>query len=227
MADRPVAAEYDPGAIRWGQDNPIEAAPVLSDEEQDILRQKMAAMDKLLSDQGVAKWKIEVVFFHKRRLFTHSAGAISIWESGTKFHGGGDTKAYFCPGRELKVNDCEAIIPDSSNGYGFLACPKCGHVWQGEQVYGEIFGRWTNQIWAEKILQFFRKLDHNADVYLKYPKHDLRVAAHAEQQKQHMGEKLQHVRRERVQYIYPLKNIIKDTANGADLLGRFHAFLTA
>lgn len=227
MTEPLVPAAYDPGAVRWGDDVPIEKAPVLSAEEQDALRQRMAAMDKLLADQGMAKWKVEVVFFHKRRLFTHSAGAISIWESGTKFHGGGDTKAYFCPGRELKVSDCEAVIPDSSNGYGFLVCPACKHVWTGEQVYGEVFGRWSNQMWAEKILHFFRRLDHNADIYLKYPRHDLRVAARQEQEKQLMGEKLQHVRRERVQYIYPLKNIIIDTANGADLLGRFHAFLTA
>lgn len=227
MAERVVPAAFDPGAVRYGDDVSLERAPVLTDEEQFILREKMAAMDKLLADQGKAKWKIEIVFFHKRRLFTHSAGAISIWESGTKFHGGGDTKAYFCPGRELKVSDCEAIIPDSSNGYGFLVCPQCKKVWKAEQVYGEIFGRWSNRVWSDKILHFFRRLDHNADIYLKYPKHDLRVAARAEQEKQLMGEKLQKVRRERVQYIYPLKNIIKDTANGADLLGRFHAFLTA
>lgn len=227
MADRTVAAAYDPSAVRWGEDNPIDKAPVLSEEEQDALRGRMAALDKLLADQGKAKWKIEVIFFHRRNLHSHSAGAISIWESGTKFHGGGDTKAYFCPGAELKVSECTGIIPDSANGYGFLVCPQCKQVWQGEQVYGEIFGRWNNRTWSEKLLQLFRRLDHNADFYLKYPKSDLRVAAHAEQQRQLMGERLQRVRREREMYIYPLKNIIKDTSNGADLLGRIHAFLTA
>lgn len=227
MGSLPTPAAYDPNTIRWGEDNAIEKAPKLSEEEQEALRLRMAAMDKLLSDQGKAKWKVEIVFFHKRSVGGHSAGAISIWESGTKLHGGGDTKAYFCPSREQKVGDCTGIIPDSSNGYGFLVCPYCKRVWAGEQVYGEIFGRWTNRTWSEKILQMFRKLDHNADIYLKYPRADLRVAAHDEQQKQLMGERLQKVRRDRVQYIYPLKNIIKDTANGADLLGRFYAFLTA
>ena len=227
MNERPVPAAFDPNAIRWGEDNPIEAAPTLGDEEKDVLVQKMAALDKLLADQGKAKWKIEVSFFYRRRVTTHSAGAISIWESGTMFHGGGDTKAYFCPGKELKMSACQGAIPDSSNGYGFLVCPKCKEVWRGDQVYGEIFGRWNNRVWSEKILELFRRLDHNADVYLKYPRSDLRVAAKLEQEKQLMGEKLARVRQDRVQYIYPLRNIIKDTSNGADLLGRFHAFLTA
>jgi hypothetical protein len=227
MGDQPVPALYNPGTVRWGEDNPVEVAPVLSEEEAHTLRARMAAMDKLLGDQGKAKWKIEIFFFHKRKLFSHSAGAISFWESGTMFHGGGDAKAYICPGKELKRSNCEAIIPGSSNGYGFLACPSCHQVWQSEQVYGEIFGRWNNRVWAEKILHFFVRMDHNADIYLKYPKEDLRVAARLEQEKQLGGEKLERVREGRVQYIYPLKNIIKDTANGADLLGRFHAFLTA
>jgi len=227
MADLPAAALYDPGALRAGEDRSIESAPTMTEEEQAILRERMAAMDKLLADQGKAKWKIEIGFFHKRNLHGHSAGAISIWESGAKFHGGGDTKAYFCPGKELKVSDCVGIIPDSANGYGFLVCPRCKKVWQGDQVYGEIFGRWSNRAWAEQVLKLFLRLDHNADIYLKYPKSDLRVAASLEQQKQLMGEQLQRVRREREQYIYPLANIIKDTAAGADLLGRFHAFLTA
>jgi hypothetical protein len=227
MSEPLVPALYDPGTVRWGEDNPIETAPALSEEEAHTLRERMAAMDKLLGDQGKAKWKIEVFFFHKRKLFSHSAGAISFWESGTMFHGGGDAKAYVCPGKELKLNDCESIIPGTSNGYGFLACPRCLRVWQAEQVYGEIFGRWNNQIWSEKILQFFRRLDHNADIYLKYPKEDLRVASRLEQERELRGAKLERVRQGRVQYIYPLKNIIKDTANGADLLGRIHAFLTA
>jgi len=227
MAVPSVPAPYDPGALRFGEDRPLESAPVLSAEEQDVLRQKLLAFDKLLSDEGKAKWKIEIGFFHKRKLHSHSAGAISIWESGTKFHGGGDTKAYFCPGKERKISACEGVIPDHANGYGFLVCPACKHVWKGEEVYGEIFGRWTNRTWAEKVLWLFRKLDHNADIYLKYPLADLRIAARAEQRKQLGGEKLQRVRQQRVQYIYPLKNIIKDTAGGADLLGRFYAFLTA
>jgi hypothetical protein len=33
------------------------------------------------------------------------------------------------------------------------------------------------------------------------------------------------VRRGVVKYIYPLKRILQDTQGGADLFGRFHAFL--
>jgi len=213
--------------LQWGQDNPIEVAPELSAEEKHILEKKKEAFDKLLAAEGKAKYKIEVLFAHTRRAFGDSVGALSIWESGTKLHGGGDTKMYWCPGKELRLSDCTGFIPDASNGYGHLVCPRCQKVWSGDQVFGEIFYRFDSWKWAQALLKHYASLDHNADIYLKYPKHDLRVASRLEQAKQMMGEKLAKVRTERQQYIYPLNRIIKDVSAGSDLLTRFHAFLTA
>jgi hypothetical protein len=220
-------AEWNRDAIRWGQDNPIDAAPKLSEAELALLEQKRAALDRLLAEQGKAKYKIEIFFAHTRRAHGRSIAMLSLWESGAKLHGGGDAKVYWCPGKDTGRSTCAAAIPDHANGYGFLVCPRCKTVWPGAEVRGELLGRWSNRQWAEILVLFFRKLDHNADIYLKYPKHDLRIAAHKEQVKQRMGEELERVRRERVRYIYPLRNILKDTASGADLLGRFNAFLNA
>lgn len=213
--------------LQWGQDNPIEHAPELSAEEKEILENRKKAFDKLLSAEGKAKYKIEVLFAHTRSSHTNAAGALSIWESGTKLHGGGDTKMYWCPGKELKLSDCTGFIPDASNGYGHLVCPRCQKVWSGDQVFGEIFYRLDAWKWAQVLLKHYAFLEHNADVYLKYPRIDLRVASRQEQAKQLMGEKLAKARIERQQYIYPLRNIITDTSAGSDLLTRFHAFLTA
>jgi hypothetical protein len=213
--------------LKYGEDNPIELAPELTEQELDVLKKRQLAFDKLLKEENKAKYKIEVLFAHTRRAHGHSAGALSIWESGTKLHGGGDTKMYWCPGKELKVSDCTGIIPDASNGYGHLVCPDCKHVWQGEQVFGEIFYRLDAEKWSTVLLRHYIRLEHNADIYLKWPRTDLRVASGLEQAKQMMGEKLYATRKDRVVSIYPLRNIVKDVSGGADLQSRFRAFITS
>jgi hypothetical protein len=202
-------------------------APKLTEAEEYALKERMRVLDQILVDKGLAKYKLEAMFEHKHSLTKATFGILSFWQSGAKMHGGGDTKLYLCPGKDLKKNDCTAFIPDSSVGYGFLVCPACREVWQGTQVAGEVCFRLPIQHWASVLVHYFAKLEGNADVYLKYPRHDIRKAAEAEQQRQHMGDKLRVARQGVQKCIYPLRNIIKDTSNGADLYHRFNAFLRA
>ena len=213
--------------VKWGADNDVALAPTLTEEEELSLRARMSALDKLLSDQGLAKYKIELSFEYKRSRDLPTFGMMSFWESGSKFHGGGDTKMYFCAGRKLKKNDCEAFIPDASTGYGHLVCPRCKIVWQGEQVDGEVGARLSMQGWATLIQRYFLRLDCCADIYLKFPRQSLRAAASVEQNKQMMGDKLTRARADIQKCIYPLRHIISETSAGADLHGRFVAFLRA
>lgn len=215
------------GEVKWGEDNSLDAAPQLTEEELDTLKKRMLAMDKLLAEQQKAKYKIELLFSSRRSGRVPYAGALSLWESGAKLHGGGDCKIYECPARALKMGECSGIIPDASQGYGHLVCPDCKRVWKGSQVHGEVFARLTTNDWARLIYRYFVRLGHNADIYVKLPKADIRKAAELEQGRQLGGEKLIAARTRRDVYIYPLKNIIKDTASGADLLGRFKALLSA
>lgn len=210
-----------------GTDIPIEEAPKLSEEELHTIRQRMELLDKLLAQEQKAKFKIELLFGSARQMAKPTPGALSFWESGTKLHGGGDAKLYICAGRVTGKTDCEAFIPDVSNGYGYLLCPRCKEVWKGEQVSGEVFAKLQMRGWADLLLKFFVRLEHNADIYIKHAKDDIRAAAYFEQAKQLKGEKLHRARQNRLPYIYPLKNIIRDTSGGADLLGRFYALLTA
>lgn len=215
----PAKLAIDPG---------ITPSRELTEEEKHALEKKKEAFDKLLANEQKAKYKLEVMFRHTRRLHGLVDGMLSIWESGTRLNGEGDTKAYFCPGKEKGVNDCEALIPDNTAfGSGRLACPACGKVWKSEEVYGEIFFKIPNERWADVLVKFYARLGHNADIYLKYPKYDVRKIAAAEQAKELRGEQYNKLRGEKVLYIYPLKNIIKDTSNGSDLYKRFYALLTA
>lgn len=212
--------------VKWGQDNDLDNAPTLTDEETDTLKKRMEAMDKLLADAKKAKYKLELMVSRDYRSNAPFAGALSVWESGTKLHGGGDTKVYECPGRALKINDCIGLIPDASTGYGHLVCPDCKRVWQGEQVSGERLARLTKQGWATLLYRYYVRVGHNADIYLKRPKRDIRQAAAAEQERQRGGEVLMKARKIET-VIYPLINIIKDVGAGADPILRFKALLSA
>lgn len=201
--------------------------PFMNKEEKETLEKSKAALDKLLEEHDIAKYKIEILFARGFSPNKPSAGIMSFWESGSKLHGGGDTILHLCPGKDLGKNDCTAFIPDASHGYGFLVCPKCHEAWEGSQVSGQIAYRLTSQDWAKVVLKYYQKLEMRADIYMKYHPQDIRVASELEQAKQHMGDLLSGVRRSRKPRIYPLANIIKDTSAGADLEARFLAFLRA
>lgn len=216
-----------PTASHPSSDRTPDDAPVLTEEERDAVAQRMAAIDKIFADAGKARYKIELFFTEARNLRGVSLGALSFWESGAKIHGGGDMKIYLCPGSRLRRSSCSAFIPSTANGYGHLVCPSCKTVWTGEEVIGEDIARLTMRDWARKLLEYFIKLEHNADVYVKHAQTDIRTKAYLEQERQKGGDVLSLARTKRVKYVYPLRNILKDTASGADPLGRFYAFLTA
>lgn len=213
--------------LKYKSEVSLDDAPKLSEEELHAIKERMAVMDKILAEEQKAKYKIELLFGSARVMGKPTPGALSFWESGTKLHGGGDAKMYICGGKTSGKNNCEAFIPDVSNGYGFLLCPGCKEVWQGGDVSGEILAKLPMRGWAELLLKYFARLEHNCDIYIKHARNDVRAAAHLEQASQLGGEKLEKARSNRMKYIYPLKNIIRDTSGGADLLGRFYALLKA
>lgn len=201
----------------------------LSPEEQHSLEEKQKAMDALLKEKGIAKYKLEVMFHNARSMKDAFAGAVTFWESGTKLHGGGDAKMYLCPGKERKGNGCTAFIHDASHGLTFLVCSSCGQLWKTEEVFGEVFYRLPIQKWADVLTTWFMKLNMDADIRIKYARDDIRSVAMKEQERDRGGELLGKVRSDarRSTSVYPLKNIIKDTNAGADLRGRILAYLKA
>lgn len=212
------------GAVPWTEERlPVQLGP----EELEAVQAKMKALDSLLVTKQHAKYKLELFFSRARSNTIPTPGILSFWESGSKFHGGGDAKLYICPGKDSGRNGCEAFIPDSANASSFLWCPKCGLRWPGAAVIGERIARLSMQKWSEVLLYYFVRLEHNADVYVKHSLDDIRTVAMVEQARQRGGEHLAKVRGKRARSIYPLRHIIADTANGADLYGRFRAFLTA
>jgi hypothetical protein len=220
-----------PKEVKYGEDLSLDKAPVLSAEELHTLKLRQAAMDKLLASQKRGKYKLEIMFGSAYRSGQAYPGAISLWLSGSKLHGGGDEKVYCCP-RCLQtfkgqIYPTKALILPSAQGYGFGVCSQCGTTSKAADMRGEILLRLTTQDWTECIYRWVRTLEFNSDLYLKRPKLDLRVAANLEQARQRGGEKLLQVRQKLEKSIYPLAHLLHDTAGGASFPARIRAFLEA
>lgn len=206
----------------------------LTEADLEALECKKEALDNLLKEEEKrARFKLEVMFDEERSMHKPFGGTVTWWESGTKFHGGGDTKMYVCDNNadypRLEGKGCKMLMPESANGMGFLLCPHCGVLWKSEEVVGEIYYRLPVQKWAMVLLSWFRRLSHDADIRIKYAKDDIRTVAMLEVERDRGGELLQKVRsaERRAVGTYPLMNIIKDTSAGADLYKRILAFLQA
>jgi hypothetical protein len=192
------------------------------------VKEKMKALDLLLADREnkQGKYKIEVRFARSRSTWKPTPGIVSWWESGKKFHGGGDDKVYLCPGKRMERNDCQAPISEAGIAMGYLVCSSCGTRWKGEEGIGELAYNLPMQKWAQVLYSQYLLFGQDADIVLKHADTDIRSIA-AQQESFHRGEKMDKARAKRAIHIYPLRNIIVDTSNGADLLGRIYKFLTA
>lgn len=241
MADQ----EFGPGTSLERQARILDAEEAgtyvpqqMSGEELGNVQKKMEAVAKLLSEDEIkATYKLEIHFGKNRTSAGQPfAGAIAMWVSGSKLHGGGDEKLYECP-----RPDCEGLIHPSELGGGAVRdkqtgemrevpvgyCGECGSVWPADKMTGERLVKLTEQNWAYAILQFFIKLNMDADIYLKFHPTDIRYQTAMEMARYQGGEALAVAKKNRGLAIYPLKNIIKDTKNGAELYTQFRKFINA
>ena len=194
-----------------------------------------------------ARYKIEVMFSKHRSTLAHkpSPCMLLIWESGKRFHGGGDQKMYWCG-----YKDCDRPLSSDNFAYMHVVCPHCNReLWldpesrdnhikaarkQGADVaglmrmpfvVGERLANLTPPKLAELIEVTWRKLNGDADVYLKYSPYEIRYDVLHETSRD--IDNLDKVRVQRQPVIYTLKNIMKDISAGADIRKRFLAMITS
>jgi hypothetical protein len=198
-------------------------------------------------ESGKAKYKIEIHFSRHRspNKSALSPAMVLIWESGRKYHGGGDQKMYWCA-----HDDCGKPLSSDNFAYMHVVCPKChremfldpksreAHVVdvmkRGKSpsglkkipdVIGEKLVNLTPIDLATLLEKTWRQLDGDADIYIKFSPHDIRY--HKTDNEVKIADQLRNVRTDRRPLIYPLKNIIKDLHAGASLHARFVALLTS
>lgn len=216
-------------------ETPSDDPPPMSEDEARAYSQASIANDqvvdqdtqKLMSGGDIrAGYKIEITFDKNRTTQGPNAVMIKIYESGKFFHGGGDDMMYWCkdvnsqaPWRESP--GCGQPLPSSAIRGPFARCPNCLHVIDVRYLTSERLFRNTTQDLATIVEGIFHELKDNADIYCKYHRTDIRYLAC----EQTYGE--EKARALRGLFIYPLKNILADTANGASLVGRIRALLSA
>lgn len=198
-------------------------------------------------EEGKAKYKIEVYFDRKRspNRGALNAAMVLIWESGKKYHGGGDQKMYWCA-----HNDCGKPMSSDNFAYMHVVCPKChremfldpkakeAHAQDMMErgldpagvnripfVVGEKLVKLTAVDLATLLEKTWRQLDGDADIYVKFSPHDIRY--HKGKSELEIAEQLRKARTNRRPLIYPLTNIIKDLHAGASLHARFVALITS
>lgn len=173
-----------------------------------------------LKEQLRAKFKIEVTFGPKRTIPGPNLLGIQIWESGKRLNGGGDDLSFWCLSRKSNEGCGSVITSDNIRG-GIAVCPSCQRMVNAELLTNMKIGKITTKDLSVVIEKIFRGLGHNADIYLKYDQQDIRVLAMERQKGRNVARRLKGM------HIYPLRNILKDTANGASLAPRILAFLTS
>lgn len=214
-------------------------SPAVSDQELAELRDRMALFEGKGKDKPIARYKLEVQFGVDHHVRGTTYGVVTIWENGSHFNGGADALIYTCPGKHLRVNNCEALIQENSESIvqtrqgsrrvptKVTICHTCFMAWKPDQLIGQTFYRLPIEKWAEVLYRWYQRLRLDADIRVKYHYDDIRVVSEQEQERELRGEKLNRARSaaRRPPKVYPLEYIASDLSAGADLQKRILAFL--
>lgn len=183
-----------------------------------------------------ARYKIQVFFQSERSDKKPIAFTLSAWESGKRLHGGGDECLFVCRrqrgaaakpfdvmGKEVKSPmGCGGFITgDLVSEEGTMICPNCLLPHKSTEVGDSVFFRLSADKAAAVLANWWRRLGCDADIYMKYSPFDVRVK---------MMQDAYGVRKARElkgMTIYPLENILKDTAAGSSVESRFRALILA
>ena len=246
MASIPIIGEGNPDFNRQATQTELEAVkraekaagivPVSPDWErtataeqrearrrESLLREKKgdSELDKSLGEVR-AKYKIEVTFVQGRTPKGPNKLGIQIWWSGKHFHGGGDELVFWCKdNRDGENGGCWGIIPPDCIRGEIAVCPHCNRTVISELLTNMKMGNVTSQNLSKELAKLFHELGSNADIFIKYHRTDVHYIAMEREKGPEVAARLKGM------HIYPLKNILKDTMAGADLVKRFYAFVTS
>jgi hypothetical protein len=174
------------------------------------------------NEKLLAKYKIEVLFGPGRTTNGPNPVRIMCWESGKKFHGGGDESMFFCKDGTVEDGEgCWNPIPGDQVKGGIAFCKHCNRAINSDKLAMQKEGKVTTKNLSIELVRMFRQLGSSADIYCKYNKDDIHYIAMARQKGESTAKRLLGL------HIFPLRHIIKETSTGADLGKRFYAFLTS
>lgn len=211
--------EFDPEKLTEGQKLALKASRLAMGDDfvPDLETQGIMEGDGIR-----AGYKIEIHFGKNRTVNGPNAVLIQGFESGKRLNGGGDDLMYWCKDvREGRDEGCWGPIPGSWIQGPMAWCQHCNATINSEYLTGQRGMMVSTQKLAEHVANIWRQLKMNADIYCKFHPEDIRYKIC--EKKVGAAE----ARRLRGLFIYPLANILKDTAAGASVESRLAAFFRA
>jgi hypothetical protein len=177
----------------------------------------------IMEGDGIrAGYKIEIHFGPGRTVMGPNVALLQAYESGKRLNGGGDELMYWCKDVRKGYDDgCWGPIPGNWIQGPVAWCQSCGATVRAEYLTGQRIMKVSTPKLAEHVAGIWRQLKMNADIYCKFNPEDIRYKIC----EQKLG--ATKARRLRGLFIYPLANILKDTAAGASVESRFSAFFRA
>jgi hypothetical protein len=209
-------SEAHPDFDKVASGSDLKASEIASRSPMDALDVETALGETPSVAKG-AKYKIEVAYMEARKLKEPSACSVTVWESGRRFHGGGDQSMFWCINAKNPDEGCGGLIPDNMVKNGVALCPHCKRSVNQQLLPVTRVGIFSPQNLAKEIHKIFRHLGSDADVYLKYHRSDMEARARL---KSEGGAKKEVA-------IYTVTSIIRDSLLGGDLTRKFEDFLTA
>lgn len=164
-----------------------------------------------------ARYKIEVAYLEGRKLKDPSACSVTVWESGKRFHGGGDQSMFWCINAKNPSEGCGGLIPDNMVKSGVALCPHCKRSVNQQLLPVTRVGVFSPSNLSKELYRIFCHLGRDADIYLKFHKSDESARARL---KSEGGAKKE-------LSIYTVSRIIQDSLLGGDVTRKFEDFLTA
>lgn len=217
----PLVSEADPDFEKKASPEQLRAVERAARTAGKAADEKEVVVDPVLH----AKYKIEVTFTHKRTTKGKNQVGIQVWESGKRFHGGGDQLMFVCTDTTekdpQKAQGCGGFIYADNIHNGIAFCTHCKRSVVASKLGQLYYMNEPMQRIAERLTELFYKLEAKADILLKFHKSDIRYIAMERAKGPDVARRLKGMA------IYPLRNIIKDTAHGADLTKRFKTFITS
>ena len=168
----------------------------LSAEEEEEVKRSQAAMDELLDQDGLAKYKLEVLFNHERSVRNLTPASSPSGRAETSFTEAATLRCMSVRTRfrtQSRGYGVGGFIPDSCNGLNYVVCPHCHLKWEAQYMVGEVFYRLPLQKWAEVLARWYHRMNGRTDISVKYAKMSVRDAQQKEALRGLRGELLNKV----------------------------------
>lgn len=200
----------------------------IPENEKRLIEERVQKLKLAMDSTIKATYTVRIVLLDSAAM-TPTPGSIEVWKHGGREHVSSEMeqKLYFCPGKKLGVNLCEAIMPESGNTAIHHVCPRCGKTWKASEVIGELGGRLTRQNWAIALTNMVERLNREVELEGVVFQKGIREANLAEQLRDRRGDSLQQVMRKKKTVRYRFPNLMRDLNAGADLFKRMTAFLNS